>query len=146
MIAVVPFAGTWIETEGRHGQTERQLVVPFAGVWIETLPGIPPGRQCMRCSLRGGVGCPRWASLYRSSWQLTAQECGSVSGLGEIPFIYSNEHQGDFLSGRKSPIVFIRCLICFTMMNTILWREICAVEMAPNIGCVFFLLLCIRGP
>ena len=36
MIAVVPRAGTWIETEWRFVELEGLLVVPRAGTWIET--------------------------------------------------------------------------------------------------------------
>ena len=36
MIAVVPLAGTWIETAGMGGESYVLPVVPLAGTWIET--------------------------------------------------------------------------------------------------------------
>ena len=40
MIAVVPLAGTWIETPGSGGAARLSGVVPLAGTWIETHVGI----------------------------------------------------------------------------------------------------------
>ena len=77
MIAVVPFAGTWIETENAVSNDRLYKVVPFAGTWIETgrvvaaevvnrsfpsrerglklsLPDCTPQRRSCR-SLRGNV-------------------------------------------------------------------------------------------
>ena len=36
MIAVVPLAGTWIETTSRECSPVKASVVPLAGTWIET--------------------------------------------------------------------------------------------------------------
>ena len=36
MIAVVPLAGTWIETYSPPSEQRQLLVVPLAGTWIET--------------------------------------------------------------------------------------------------------------
>ena len=35
-LAVVPLAGTWIETPFQSGQFSYPVVVPLAGTWIET--------------------------------------------------------------------------------------------------------------
>ena len=37
MIAVVPLAGTWIETALLQIGYDSELVVPLAGTWIETI-------------------------------------------------------------------------------------------------------------
>ena len=36
MIAVVPLAGTWIETPEAGSDRRKRIVVPLAGTWIET--------------------------------------------------------------------------------------------------------------
>ena len=33
--AVAPYAGAWIEIEGKSGQDEAVKVAPYAGAWIE---------------------------------------------------------------------------------------------------------------
>ena len=36
MQLVVPYIGTWIETEEHRHQCRSQVVVPYIGTWIET--------------------------------------------------------------------------------------------------------------
>ena len=52
---VVPYAGTWIETSVTGMLTAPSPVVPYAGTWIETALGHSLSYNYPRRSLRGNV-------------------------------------------------------------------------------------------
>ena len=55
MIAVVPLAGTWIETRSSVVLSASGTVVPLAGTWIETVQDITESTYTVRRSPCGNV-------------------------------------------------------------------------------------------
>ena len=53
MIAVVPLAGTWIETYHSRYSFSHSVVVPLAGTWIETLNNLEIFREMVVVPLAG---------------------------------------------------------------------------------------------
>ena len=55
MIAVVPLAGTWIETGYTGTANPNHKVVPLAGTWIETTGKVKEGCEALGRSPCGNV-------------------------------------------------------------------------------------------
>ncbi len=68
-IAVVPYAGTWIETVRHKLEAETGNVVPYAGTWIETIIILQ-----YQTHLKGS--CPTRARGLKPRWK--KNPCGNL--------------------------------------------------------------------
>ena len=92
---VAPFAGAWIEIDGKDVNNSEECVAPFAGAWIEITPSLSRNAIQSR-SLRGSVDWNHISDTFSQppvaslpSWErgLKSSGCAKVSrACGVAPF------------------------------------------------------------